>query len=85
MDMEGKRLPSRWVTKAGLGLRPGDEMMKKVKKVKKVEPKVEPKAEPKKRRVSSPEAKVLKELKAMNNTLSEIRLILDNIWRERKP
>ena len=54
-----------------------------MKKATKVEQKVVKKKRT--RKVSSPEAKVLKELKTMNNTLSEIKLILDNTWRERKP
>ena len=31
------------------------------------------------------ENKILKELKHMNDTLIEIKDIMDNIWRERRP
>ena len=37
------------------------------------------------RKVISTEAKILKELKAMNKTMKEIKSIQDNIWRERLP
>ena len=39
----------------------------------------------KQRRVVSPEAKMLKEQKLTNKLLLEIRDILDNMWRERRP
>ena len=41
--------------------------------------------EPKKRKVTSPETKMLKELKEVNKKLNKVIELLDNIWRERNP
>ncbi len=41
--------------------------------------------EKKTRKVTSPEAKLLREAKLTNKTLLQIRDILDNMWRQRAP
>ena len=35
--------------------------------------------------VVTDEYKILQEMKTMNDTLREIKVILDNTWRERRP